>query len=88
MAENGEFLVAILRAAHYTRDMSRTLEKRVKELETKVAKLSAQPVRSNRKKDWRRTIGVFRNDPEFEEAVRLGREYRVQQTYDKEIAGS
>ena len=26
--------------------------------------------------------------PDFEEAVRLGREYREQQTYEKEIAGS
>jgi len=68
--------------------MSHTLEKRVTELEKKVAALSVQPVRSNRKKDWRRTIGVFRNDPEFDEAVRLGREYRESQTYAKEIAGS
>ena len=68
--------------------MSQTLENRVTELEKRVAELSALPVRSNRKKDWRRTIGVFRNDPEFEEAVRLGRGYREKQTYAKEIAGS
>ena len=57
-------------------------------MEKKVAELSAQPVASTRKKDWRRTIGIFRDDPDFEEAVRLGREYREQQTYEKEIAGS
>ena len=68
--------------------MSQTLEKRVTELEKKVAELIAQPIRSNRKKDWRRTVGIFRNDPEFEEAVRLGRKYREQQTYAKEIARS
>jgi hypothetical protein len=68
--------------------MSQTLEKRVKELEKKVAKLSSQPIQSNRKKDWRHTIGIFRNDPDFEEAVRIGREYREQQTYENEIAGS
>jgi hypothetical protein len=68
--------------------MSQTLEKRVTELEKKVADLRAQPIRSNRKKDWRRIIGVFRKDPDFEEAVQLGREYREQQTYAKEIAGS
>ena len=67
--------------------MLQTLEKRLTELEKKVAELSAQPIRSNHKKDWRRTIGVFRNDPDFEEAVRLGREYREEQTYEKEIAG-
>jgi hypothetical protein len=68
--------------------MSQTLEKRVKELEKKLAELSSQPIRSNRKKDWRHTIGIFRNDPDFEEAVRIGREYREQQTYENEIAGS
>jgi hypothetical protein len=68
--------------------MAETLEKRVKRLEKKVAELSAGVLRPKRSKDWRRTIGVFHNDPEFEEAVRLGREYREQQTYEKEIAGS
>jgi hypothetical protein len=68
--------------------MSQTLEKRVEELEKQVAELSAPPAHSNRKKDWRRTFGAFQNDPDFEEAVRLGREYREQQTYEREIAGS
>jgi hypothetical protein len=68
--------------------ISQTLEKRVKELERKVAKLGAPPIRSNRKKDWRRSIGVFRNDADFEQAVRLGRKYRELQTHEKEIAGS
>jgi hypothetical protein len=68
--------------------MAQTLEKRVEELEKKVAELSAKPALRTRKKDWRRTIGIFENDPDFEEAVRLGREYREQQTYEKEIAGS
>jgi hypothetical protein len=82
------FVVEVLRGESYIPGMWQTLEKRVKKLEKKVAELSAQPTRSNRKKDWRRTIGMFRHDPEFEEAVRLGREYREQQTYAKEIAGS
>ena len=72
----------------YFSAMSQTLEKRVEDLEKKVAELSAEPTRLTRKKDWRRTIGIFKDDPDFEEAVRLGREYRQQQTYDKEIAGS
>jgi hypothetical protein len=25
---------------------------------------------------WKRIVGVFSDDPEFEEAMRLGREYR------------
>jgi hypothetical protein len=68
--------------------MAQTLEQRVEELEKKVAELSAEQSGAIRKKDWRRTIGIFKNDPDFEEAARLGREYREQQTYQKEIAGS
>ena len=68
--------------------MSQTLEERVKELERKVAELSGKPMLPARKKDPWRTFRLFQNDPDFEEAVRLGREYREQQTYDKEIAGS
>jgi hypothetical protein len=26
--------------------------------------------------DWRHILGIFANDPAFEEAMRLGREYR------------
>jgi len=80
--------VEALSVVRYGRSMSQTLEKRVKALEKKVAELSARPGRPNRRKDWRRTIGIFQNDPDFEEAVRLGRKYREQQTYHKELAGS
>ena len=72
----------------YLRGMLQTLEKRDEELEKKVAKLSGRPGVSVRKKDPWRTFGIFKNDPDFQEAVRLGREYREQPTYDKEIAGS
>src|SRR6266404_3744509 len=82
------FMLEFRGAMVYLPGMSQTLEKRVEDLEKKVAELSAEPTRTARKKDWRRTIGIFKDDPDFEEAVRLGREYRQQQTYDKEIAGS
>ncbi len=81
-------MVGALNVMDYVAGMSQTLEQRVQELEKKVAELSAQSIPPPRKKDWRRTIGIFQNDPEFEEAVRLGREYREQQTYEKEIAGA
>jgi hypothetical protein len=68
--------------------MPQTLEQRVAELERKVAEWTSQPTPLTKKKDWRRTIGAFKDDPDFDEAVRLGREYREQQTYEKEIAGS
>lgn len=68
--------------------MPQTLEQRVEELERKLAELTAEPTLLSRKKDPWRTFGIFQNDPDFEEAARLGREYRKQQTSDKEIAGS
>ena len=68
--------------------MSQPLEMRVQDLEKKVAELSADRTLQNGKKDWRRTIGIFKDDPDFEEAAKLGREYRQQQTYEKESAGS
>ena len=68
--------------------MSQTLEQRVENLEKEVAELMRLAAASPLKKDWRRAIGAFQDDPTFDEAVRLGREYREQQTYEKEIAGS
>jgi hypothetical protein len=69
--------------------MSQTLEKRVEELENKVAQLSAQVLHLQPpEKDWRRTVGSTPGDEITREAERLGREYRKQQTYDNEIAGS
>ena len=68
--------------------MSQQIEKRLEELERKVAELSGKPGLGVRKKDPWSTYGAFKDDPDFEEAVRLGREYREQQTYENEIAGS
>ena len=82
------FMLEFPRAMAYLPGMSQTLEKRVEDLEKKVAELSSSPSPAVRKKDPWRTYGAFKDDPDFEEAVRLGREYREQQTYDKEIAGS
>jgi hypothetical protein len=41
-----------------------------------------------RKKDWRSTFGTLEDDDISREAEHLGREYRKQQTYEKELAGS
>ncbi len=60
--------------------MSQMLKKRVETLEENVAELTGQGRPPTRKKNPSRTFGIFRNDPDFEEAVRLGREYREQQT--------
>jgi hypothetical protein len=72
----------------YTNTMSQMLEKRVENLEKKVAELTGKGPAQSRKKNPSRTFGIFRNDSDFEEAARLGREYRAQQTLEKEMAGS
>jgi hypothetical protein len=53
--------------------MPLTLEERVEQLERKVVQLSANVPNE---KPWRRTFGMSRGDPGFEEMLRLGREYR------------
>ncbi len=69
--------------------MSRTLEQRVEDLENKMAELQGQVLRLQpRKKDWQGTVGTLGDDEMTREAERLGREYRKQQTYEKEIVGS
>jgi hypothetical protein len=74
---------------NYVHAMPQTIEKRVDELEKQVAELSAQIlVLQPRKKDWRHTVGSMADDELSSEAERLGREYRQQQTYEKELAGS
>lgn len=74
---------------NYVRAMPQTIEKRVEDLEKQVAELSAQILDLRpRKKDWQRTAGSLADDELSREAERLGREYRQQQTYEKELAGS
>jgi len=69
--------------------MSQTLERRVEELERKLSELSAQVLDlRRRKKDWRSTLGTLEDDAIARDAEQLGREYRKQQTFEKEIAGS
>ena len=73
----------------YIRSMAQTLEQRVEELERRISELTEQVLNLRPvKKDWRRTVGSMPEDEMTREAERLGREYRKQQTYDKEIAGS
>ncbi len=69
--------------------MAQMLEKRVEELERQFTELRSQVLDlKQRKKDWRSTVGTLEDDEVTREAERLGREYRKQQTYENEIAGS
>ncbi len=54
------------------------LEERVTALEAEVARLKAmvEELVGDHKPWWKRIVGTFSNDPAFEEAMRLGREWR------------
>ena len=73
----------------YASVMLHTLEERVGNLEREFAQLRSQVLGlGHREKNWRSTVGMFEPDDMTKEADRLGREYREEQTYEKEIAGS
>ena len=52
------------------------LEERVAQLEEKVARLLDKREAAEETPWWKKIVGVYKNDPEFDEAMRLGREYR------------
>ncbi len=54
------------------------LEQRLAELEREVAALRREPKPLRPLADVHDTFGMFANDPDFDEIVRLGREYREQ----------
>jgi hypothetical protein len=67
--------------------MNTPIEKRVEALEQKVADLTrfvAADTADKPSKDWRRTFGMSANDPEFDEMIRLGKEYRQAQRAEDE----
>ena len=63
-------------ATGYVRVMLQMLEKRVDELERRVAELAAFVGSKPRKKDWAATVGTLPDDEMSREAERLGRDYR------------
>jgi len=56
--------------------MPETLEKRVEEIEKKVATLGAIVGAGPGKKDWLATVGILIDDELSRDAERLGREFR------------
>jgi hypothetical protein len=54
-----------------------SLKERVSALEAEVARLKARlAAKETAQPWWQKITGVFANDPAFDEAMRLGREYR------------
>ena len=69
--------------------MNESVEQRLEALEKQVAEMRQQLAEMKPDaKNWEHSIGIFENDPVFESAMKLGREWREAQTYEKEIAGS
>jgi hypothetical protein len=70
---------------------TRTLEDRLTIVEQELERLKRQ-IQADKPQDteprWKQIIGVFKDCPEFEEAVRLGREWRESQRmeYDEDDA--
>lgn len=65
------------------------LEKRIAVLEAEVSLLKSKVEKNSDKSEipwWEQRIGVFADDPIYDEAMRLGREYRESQklNYDEE----
>jgi hypothetical protein len=64
------------------------LELRIKALETELAILKEKFKKIEKENEpwWKQRVGIFADDPAHEEAMRLGREYRLSQRedYDKE----
>jgi hypothetical protein len=64
------------------------LEERVVEIDQRVAELEAEVLRLSKQMNghstdeipwWKKIVGIYKDDPDFEEAMRLGRAYRERQ---------
>ena len=70
---------------------SETIAKRLRSVETRLDDLQRLidehlPVKSNKATgSWRAIIGTFENDPMYDEAMRLGREWRDSQHDDAAV---
>lgn len=59
--------------------MSTNLEQRIASLESDMCVVKRRLAETLRPKDWRRTVGMSKDDPDFEEMIALGREIREQE---------
>jgi hypothetical protein len=63
------------------------LESRLTLLETEVAHLKQQVAASAAQSPWwEKILGTFADDPMYEEAMRLGREYRQSLRSDEDVS--
>jgi hypothetical protein len=60
-------------------ELERRFSRQIAELEVKVSDLSGQVGTTSPSAYtawWKKIVGIYQDDPEFDEAMRLGREYR------------
>jgi hypothetical protein len=53
-----------------------SVEDRLAALEAEVAQLKLRLNGGNEEQTWKRVIGTFANDPAYDKAMKIGREYR------------
>lgn len=61
------------------------MEKRIEILEAEVALLKSKVEKNGNSAEvpwWKQRIGIFADNPAYDEAMRLGREYRLSQKMD------
>jgi hypothetical protein len=61
-------------------EMERRFSQQIAELEVKVSDLSGEvgtTLPSAGAPWWKKIVGIYKDDPEFDEAMRLGRQYRT-----------
>ena len=59
--------------------MATDLEQRVASLEDEMTDVKQRLATTGAQKDWRMSVGMSKDDPGFDEMIRLGREIRQQE---------
>jgi hypothetical protein len=60
------------------------LESRLSDLEVQFAEWKARAEDRRPRGNWRSTFGMFGDDPEFDEILRLGKEYREEANQERD----
>ena len=74
---------------------TQTIEERLAAVETKLEQLQrekeqnqAQDKAAEEPRGWRRIVGIFADNPAFEEAVHYGREWRESEDFTEDLEAS
>ena len=56
--------------------MTETIVERIDQIEHRLEELATEVCQGRKRKDWRAWVGTSTDDPDFDEMIRLGRQYR------------